>query len=119
MLAPSFYALNKLTINDKIHILVIDDLLDGIHDAKFFTKLDLHSRYYQKRMNDVNIPKKTFYTHEGHHDFLVMPFGLCNAPFTFHNLMNNIIWTFFCSFLLAIFNDIFIHIKTWEIHGAC
>lgn len=111
-----FRRLNKITVRNKYPIPRIDDLLDALGSSKVFSTLDLKQGYHQLRLPDSDIPKTAFNTPFGHYEYVVIPFGLTNAPAAFQQYMNDLLRPYLGSSCLVYLDDIIVFSKTHEEH---
>jgi len=86
-----YRTLNKITIKNHYPLPCIDDLLDRLKEAVYFSNFNLHSGYHQVRVAEQDAWKIALKTKQGLYEWLVMPFGLTNAPTTFMRVMNDVL----------------------------
>ena len=108
--------LNKQTVKNRYPLPRQDELLDQLHGAKCFSKIDLQSGYHQVRVADQDISKTAFGTRFGHFEFLVLPFGLTNAPATFMSFMHEVLRPYLDQFVVVFLDDILIYSKNQDEH---
>jgi hypothetical protein len=111
-----YRALNKVTLRNKYPLPRIDECLERLQGASHFTTLDLVSGYHQIRIQPSDVPKTAFSTRYGHYEFLVLPFGLTNAPPTFQNLTNDVLRDYLDKFVIVYLDDILIFNKDEREH---
>ena len=114
----NYRQLNKVTIKNMYPIPTIDHLFDQLQGARHFSKIDLRLGYHQLRVRDSDILKTAFKTRYGHHEFVVMLFGLTNTPASFMDLMNRVFKQYLDLFVILFIDDILIYSRSEEEHAS-
>jgi hypothetical protein len=111
-----YRSLNEVTIKNKYLLPRIEDLFDQMRGAIVFSKIDLRSGYHQLKIRTEDIPKTAFTTRYGLYEYLVMSFGLTNAPAYFMNLMNKVFMEYLDWFVVVFVDDILVYSQNEEAH---
>jgi hypothetical protein len=108
--------LNAITVKSKYPVPVIEEFLDELANASWFTSLDLRAGFHQIRLKPGEEYKTTFQTHCGQYEFRVMAFGLTGAPGSFQGAMNSTLAPYLRKFVLVFCDDILIYSRSYEEH---
>ena len=111
-----YRGLNDITIKNKYPLPLMDELFDRVHGARYFSLLDLRTGFHQIRIADGDAEKTAFRTRYGSYEYLVLPMGLCNAPSTFMQLMNETFRDMLDKSVLAFLDDILVFSRTKQEH---
>jgi hypothetical protein len=115
-LCVDFRAVNDITVKDRFPLPRVDDILDCVGNATIFSKIDLQMGYHQVRMAEESVEVTAFGTATGHWEWLVLPFGLCNAPPTFQRLMNSVFTEELMKFVGVFLDDVLVFSGSIEEH---
>ena len=115
-LCVDYRALNEVTKKDRYPLPLIGEALDRLHTAKYFTKLDIKEAYHNVRIKKGDEWKTTFTSKYGTYEYLVMPFGLCNAPATFQRWINRTLQRFIDRCCIVYLDDVLIYSDKLEQH---
>ncbi|KAG2191485.1 hypothetical protein INT47_004957, partial [Mucor saturninus] len=115
-MCADYRSVNKYTVRNSSSLPRIEECLDKLSGARYFTSLDLRSGYHQIRIAPEDVPKTAFNTRYGQFSWLVLPFGLCNAPPVFQTLMNRILGEYIDKTTIVYLDDILIYSKTLDEH---
>ena len=112
----NYQKLNKVTTRDSYQLPRVEDILDSMHGAEWFTTLDLRSGYWQVEVEPSDRTKTAFSTPYGLYQFRVMPFGICNAPSTFQRLMELVLADLCWETCLIYLDDVIVYGHNWDEH---
>ncbi|UYV61801.1 hypothetical protein LAZ67_1006658, partial [Cordylochernes scorpioides] len=111
-----FRRLNHITKKDVYPLPRIDDVLDHLSSARYYSTMNLKTGYWQVEVDERDREKTAFVTPDGLYEFMVMPFGLCNAPATFERMMDNVLMGLKWNICLCYLDDIVVYSDTFEEH---